>query len=73
MSIAAMAVLPVLCQSRGLIDYIGQIMGDRCALTGKHVPLSLVTTGKWWILTETSNTRKRLFHQFLLRTPVISG
>lgn len=67
MAIAVMAVVPVLCQSRGIIDYIGQTVGDHCALTGELVPLLLVTTGdgRWWVLTEKGNMRKRLFHQFL--------
>lgn len=35
-----MAVPQVLCQSRGMIDYIGQMVGDGWALTGEQVPLS---------------------------------
>jgi len=67
MGIAAMVVLQALCPSRGIIDCVGPTMGDCYALTGKHAPLSLTTTGngKWWVLTETSNMRKGLFHQFL--------
>lgn len=65
MAIMVMAVLQVLCWTRGIIEYIGQMMGDGCVLTGKQVPLITAGNRKWWLLTEMINTGKRLIHQFL--------